>query len=99
MKKLVFLIIADKKSIYKDIKKTLKSAEISFDIFFENDYDKIIQILMKHNINVLIADLMLKNIDSFSLMKEMGNNSRKYVSKNFSFENFIGSYKKIYEEV
>jgi HD-like signal output (HDOD) protein len=71
MKKLVFLIIADKKSIYKDIKKTLKSAEISFDIFFENDYDKIIQILMKHNINVLIADLMLKNIDSFSLMKEI----------------------------
>ncbi len=71
IKKLVFLIVADKKSIYKDIKKTLKSADINFDIYFENEYDKIIEILMKKEINVLIVDLMLKNQDSFALMKEI----------------------------
>lgn len=71
MKKIVFLIIADKKSIYKDIKKTLKIANINFDIYYENDYDKIMQILIKKDINVVIADLMLNNQDSFSLMKEI----------------------------
>jgi glycosyltransferase involved in cell wall biosynthesis len=46
-----------------------------------------------------LVEVILNFENNFLLMKEMGNNSRKYVSKNFSFENFIGSYKKIYEEV
>ncbi len=45
-----------------------------------------------------LVEVILNFKDNFALIQKMGENSRKFVSENFSFKNFVDSYHAIYEE-